>query len=59
MVRIARVAQFTETPDMTKTYAQLMKQIETLNQEAEKLKRKEIDGVISRTVPSSSFSETS
>jgi DNA-binding protein H-NS len=33
---------------MTKTYAQLMKQIETLNQEAEKLKRKEIDGVISR-----------
>ena len=48
MVRIARVAQFTETPAMTKTYAQLMKQIETLNQEAEKLKRKEIDGVISR-----------
>jgi DNA-binding protein H-NS len=33
---------------MTKTYAQLMKQIETLNHEAEKLKRKEIDGVISR-----------
>lgn len=46
--RIAHAAQFTETPEMTKTYAQLMKQIETLNQEAEKLKRKEIEGVISR-----------
>ena len=33
---------------MAKTYAQVVKQIETLSREAEKLKRKEVDGVISR-----------
>ena len=33
---------------MTKTYAQVMKQIDSLSKEAERLKRKEIDGVISR-----------
>jgi DNA-binding protein H-NS len=33
---------------MTKTYAQIVKQIEGLKQDAEKLRRKEADGVISR-----------
>jgi DNA-binding protein H-NS len=33
---------------MTKTYAQIVKQIETLTNEAEKLKRQEVDGVIAR-----------
>ncbi len=33
---------------MTKTYAQVMKQIKTLTAEAEKLKRKEVQGVIDR-----------
>ena len=33
---------------MTKTYAQVVKQIESLKQEAEKLRRSEIDGVIAR-----------
>jgi DNA-binding protein H-NS len=33
---------------MTKTYAQIQKQIETLSREAEKLKRKEIEGVVER-----------
>ena len=33
---------------MTKTYAQVMKQIDSLAREAEKLKRKEIDGVVAR-----------
>ena len=33
---------------MTKTYAQLQKQIEALSREAEQLKRKEVDGVIAR-----------
>ena len=33
---------------MTKTYAQVMKQIKTLTSEAEKLKRKEVQGVIDR-----------
>lgn len=33
---------------MSKTYAQLQKEIETLQREAEKLKRKEIDDVIGR-----------
>ena len=33
---------------MTKTYAQVVKQIEVLKQEAEKLRRGEIDGVIAR-----------
>jgi DNA-binding protein H-NS len=32
----------------TQSYAQLMKQIQTLNQEAEKIKRKEVDGVVAR-----------
>lgn len=32
----------------TKTYAQVMKQIETLSREAERLKRQEVEGVISR-----------
>ena len=33
---------------MTKTYTQIVKQIEALKLEAEKLRRKEIDGVIAR-----------
>jgi DNA-binding protein H-NS len=33
---------------MTKTYAQLVKQIEALQQDAEKIRRKEVDGVVSR-----------
>jgi DNA-binding protein H-NS len=33
---------------MTKTYAQIVKQIETLQQEAERIRRKETDGAISR-----------
>jgi len=33
---------------MTKTYSQVIKQIETLSREAEKLKRKEVEGVIDR-----------
>jgi DNA-binding protein H-NS len=33
---------------MTKTYAQVVKQIESLKQEAEKLRRSEVDGVIAR-----------
>lgn len=33
---------------MTKTYEQLIKQIDTLSREAEKLKRKEREGVIAR-----------
>lgn len=33
---------------MTKTYSQLQKQIQTLQREADKVKRKEVDGVIAR-----------
>lgn len=33
---------------MTKTYAQIVKQIETLKDEADKLRRKEVEGVIGR-----------
>ncbi|MEO7853521.1 MAG: H-NS histone family protein [Rubrivivax sp.] len=33
---------------MTKTYAQVMKQIDSLAREADKLKRKEADGVVAR-----------
>lgn len=33
---------------MTKTYAQIQKQIQILAREADKLKRKEVDGVIAR-----------
>jgi DNA-binding protein H-NS len=33
---------------MTKTYAQIQKQIETLQREADKLKRQEVDDVIAR-----------
>ena len=33
---------------MTKTYVQLMKQIDVLSKEAERLRRKEVDGVIAR-----------
>jgi DNA-binding protein H-NS len=33
---------------MKKTYAQVIKQIETLKQEADKLRRQEVDGVVSR-----------
>ena len=36
------------TPPMTKTYAQVMKQIDALSREAERLRRKEVDGVIAR-----------
>lgn len=35
-------------PSMKKTYTQVVKQIEALQQEAEKLRRHEIDGVVSR-----------
>ena len=34
--------------EMTKTYSQVMKQIDTLKAEAEKLRRQEVDGVIAR-----------
>ncbi len=40
---------------MTKTYAQIVKQIETLKLEAEKLRRNEIDGVITRIRDAISF----
>jgi DNA-binding protein H-NS len=33
---------------MTKTYAQIVKQIEVLKQDAEKIRRKEVDGVVGR-----------
>jgi DNA-binding protein H-NS len=33
---------------MTKTYAQIVKQIEVLKQDAEKVRRKEVDGVVGR-----------
>ena len=33
---------------MSKTYSQLMKQIDNLQREAEEIKRKEIDGVVTR-----------
>ena len=33
---------------MTKSYAQIIKQIESLQQEAERARRKEIEGVVSR-----------
>ncbi len=33
---------------MTKTYAQIQQQIEALQEQAEKLKRKEVEGVITR-----------
>ena len=33
---------------MTKSYAQIVKQIETLKQDAERMRRKEVDGVVSR-----------
>lgn len=33
---------------MTKTYAQVMKQIDSLKSEAERLRRQEVDGVIAR-----------
>lgn len=33
---------------MTKSYAQIVKQIESLKQDAERLRRKEVDGVVSR-----------
>lgn len=33
---------------MTKSYAQIVKQIESLKQEAEKVRRKEIEGVVGR-----------
>lgn len=40
---------------MTKTYAQVVKQIESLKVEAEKLRRNEIDGVIDRIRGAISF----
>jgi len=33
---------------MTKTYSQVMRQIDALQREAEELRRKEVDGVVSR-----------
>ena len=38
----------TESPAMTKTYAQIVKQIEILKQEADKARRKEVAGVVER-----------
>lgn len=43
-----KAASIMENSLMTKTYAQIQKQIETLQQEAEKLKRNEVEGVIAR-----------
>ena len=40
---------------MTKTYAQIVKQIDKLKQEAEKLRRGEVDGVIARIREAISF----
>ena len=40
---------------MTKTYAQIVKQIDKLKQEAEKLRRGEVDGVITRIREAISF----
>lgn len=37
-----------QTDTMTKTYAQIVKQIESLKADAEKVRKKEVDGVISR-----------
>mgnify|MGYP007032631377 CR=1 FL=1 len=34
---------------MSKSYAQIVKQIESLKQEAEKIRRSEVDGVIARS----------
>jgi DNA-binding protein H-NS len=42
------VVKHENTTPMTKTYAQIQKQIEALSREAESLKRKEVAGVISR-----------
>ena len=39
---------FESTYLMTKSYAQIVKQIESLKQEAEKARRKEIEGVVGR-----------
>jgi DNA-binding protein H-NS len=39
---------FNTSETMTKTYAQIVKQIELLKLDAEKLRRKEMDGVIGR-----------
>lgn len=39
---------FNASETMTKTYAQIVKQIESLKMDAEKLRRKEMDGVIGR-----------
>jgi DNA-binding protein H-NS len=36
------------TTPMTKTYAQIIKQIEVLKQDAEKIRRKEVEGVVGR-----------
>lgn len=40
---------------MSKSYSQVMKQIESLKTEAEKLRRKEVDGVIGRIREAVSF----
>ena len=40
---------------MSKTYTQVVKQIETLKAEAEKLRRKEVDGVVARIREAVSF----
>lgn len=40
---------------MTKTYAQIVKQIDTLKLQAEKIRRSEIDGVITRIRDAVSF----
>lgn len=45
----------TMEPLMSKTYSQVIKQIETLKGEAEKLRRKEVDGVVARIREAISF----
>lgn len=40
---------------MSKSYAQIVKQIESLKQEAEKIRRSEVDGVIARIREAISF----
>jgi DNA-binding protein H-NS len=53
--RVLRRIPSNQPKTMTKTYAQVVKQIETLKQEAEKLRRGEIDGVIARIREAISF----
>ena len=55
VIRVTRWDKSNQPKTMTKTYAQVVKQIEALKQEAEKLRRGEIDGVIARIREAISF----